>query len=89
MLDHYKKHVQACIAETKAQAIQYAKLWHARFGYLGYGSLMTSQHYNMVGDTSLLEKPPRYVCKGGVLGKMHRFSFHMMIQLELCQSSSF
>ncbi|MCO5559285.1 hypothetical protein L7F22_012881 [Adiantum nelumboides] len=61
--------------ETKTQAMQDAELWHARFGHVGYGSLMTLQRHNMVHDLSLLEMPPRHVCEGCVLGKMHRFAF--------------
>ncbi|MCO5610442.1 hypothetical protein L7F22_064680 [Adiantum nelumboides] len=72
--DRYEKQIQACIAETKTQAMQDAKLWHARFGHVGYGSLMTLRH-NMVHDLSLLEMPLRHVCEGCVLGKMHKFAF--------------
>ncbi|MCO5579721.1 hypothetical protein L7F22_033581 [Adiantum nelumboides] len=61
--------------ETKTQAMQDAELWHARFGHVGYGSLMTLQRHNMVHDLSLLEMPPRHVCEGCILGKMHRFAF--------------
>ncbi|MCO5609511.1 hypothetical protein L7F22_063739 [Adiantum nelumboides] len=61
--------------ETKTQAMQDAELWHARFGHVGYGSLMTLQRHNMVHDLSLFEMPPRYVFDGCVLGKMHRFAF--------------
>ncbi|MCO5568044.1 hypothetical protein L7F22_021740 [Adiantum nelumboides] len=75
VLDCYEKQIQACIAETKTQAMQDAELWHARFGHVGYGSLMTLQRHNMVHDLSLLEMPPRHVCEGCVLGKMHRFAF--------------
>ncbi|MCO5548699.1 hypothetical protein L7F22_002158 [Adiantum nelumboides] len=75
VLDRYEKQIQACIAETKTQAMQDAELWHARFGHVGYGSLMTLQHHSMVHDLSLLEMPPRHVCEGCVLGKMHRFAF--------------
>ncbi|MCO5568819.1 hypothetical protein L7F22_022520 [Adiantum nelumboides] len=75
VLDRYEKKIQACIAETKTQAMQDADLWHARFGHVGYGSLMTLQRHNMVHDLSLLEMPPRHVCEGCVLGKMHRFVF--------------
>ncbi|MCO5575423.1 hypothetical protein L7F22_029224 [Adiantum nelumboides] len=75
VLDHYEKQIQACIAETKTQAMQDAELWHARFGHVDYGSLMTLQRHNMVHDLSLLEMPPRHVCEGCVLGKMHRFAF--------------
>ncbi|MCO5550359.1 hypothetical protein L7F22_003843 [Adiantum nelumboides] len=75
VLDHYEKQIQACIAETKTQAMQDAELWHARFGHVGYGSLMTVQRHNMVYDLSLLEMPPRHVCEGCVLGKMHIFAF--------------
>ncbi|MCO5567221.1 hypothetical protein L7F22_020910 [Adiantum nelumboides] len=75
VLDCYEKQIQACIAETKTQAMQDAELWHARFGHVGYGSLMTLQHHNMVHDLSLLEMPPRHVCEGCVLGKMHKFAF--------------
>ncbi|MCO5578866.1 hypothetical protein L7F22_032713 [Adiantum nelumboides] len=74
VLDRYEKQIQACIAETKTQAMQDAELWHARFGHVGYGSLMTLQRHNMVHDLSLL-MPPRHVCEGCVLGKMHRFAF--------------
>ncbi|MCO5570135.1 hypothetical protein L7F22_023852 [Adiantum nelumboides] len=35
VLDRYEKQIQACIAETKTQAIQDAELWHARFGHDG------------------------------------------------------
>ncbi|MCO5611254.1 hypothetical protein L7F22_065506 [Adiantum nelumboides] len=75
VLDRYEKKIQACIAETKTQAMQDAELYHARFGHVGYGSLMTLQRHNMVHDLSLLEMPPRHVCEGCVLGKMHRFAF--------------
>ncbi|MCO5611204.1 hypothetical protein L7F22_065454 [Adiantum nelumboides] len=75
VLDRYEKQIQACIAETKTQAMQDAELWHFRFGHVGYGSLMTLQCHNMVHDLSLLEMPPRHVCEGCVLGKMHRFAF--------------
>ncbi|MCO5563189.1 hypothetical protein L7F22_016826 [Adiantum nelumboides] len=75
VLNCYEKQIQACIAETKTQAMQDAELWHARFGHVGYGSLMTLQRHNMVQDLSLLEMPPRHVCEGCVLGKMHRFAF--------------
>ncbi|MCO5587111.1 hypothetical protein L7F22_041058 [Adiantum nelumboides] len=75
VLDRYEKQIQACIAKTKTQAMQDAELWHARFGHVGYGSLMTLQHHNMVHDLSLLEMPPRHVCEGCVFGKMHRFAF--------------
>ncbi|MCO5575101.1 hypothetical protein L7F22_028898 [Adiantum nelumboides] len=75
VLDRYEKQIQACIAETKTQAMQDADLWHARFGHVGYGSLMTLRRHNMVHDLSLLEMPPRHVCEGCVLGKMHRFAF--------------
>ncbi|MCO5562686.1 hypothetical protein L7F22_016314 [Adiantum nelumboides] len=75
VLDRYEKQIQACIAETKTQAMQDAELWHARFGHVGYGRLMTLQRHNMVHDLSLLEMPPRHVCEGCVLGKMHRFAF--------------
>ncbi|MCO5609397.1 hypothetical protein L7F22_063623 [Adiantum nelumboides] len=75
VLDRYEKQIQACIAETKTQAMQDAELWHARFGRVGYGSLMTLQRHNMVHDLSLLEISPRHVCEGCVLGKMHRFAF--------------
>ncbi|MCO5579718.1 hypothetical protein L7F22_033578 [Adiantum nelumboides] len=75
VLDCYEKQIQACIAETKTQAMQDAELWHARFGHVGYGSLMTLQRHNMVHDLSLLEMPPRHVCEGCVLGKMHIFAF--------------
>ncbi|MCO5577358.1 hypothetical protein L7F22_031187 [Adiantum nelumboides] len=71
----YEKQIQACIAETKTQAMQDAELSHARFGHVGYGSLMTLQRHNMVHDLSLLEMPPRHVCEGCVLRKMHRFAF--------------
>ncbi|MCO5572608.1 hypothetical protein L7F22_026365 [Adiantum nelumboides] len=75
VLDRYEKQIHACITETKTQAMQDAELWHARFGHVGYGSLMTLQRHNMVHDLSLLEMPPRHVCEGCVLGKMHRFAF--------------
>ncbi|MCO5600359.1 hypothetical protein L7F22_054470 [Adiantum nelumboides] len=75
VLDCYEKQIQACITETKTQAMQDTELWHARFGHVGYGSLMTLQRHNMVHDLSLLEMPPRHVCEGCVLGKMHRFAF--------------
>ncbi|MCO5556285.1 hypothetical protein L7F22_009831 [Adiantum nelumboides] len=73
--DRYEKQIQACIAETKTRAMQNAELWHARFGHVGYGSLMTLQRHNMVHDLSLLEMPLRHVCEGCVLGKMHKFAF--------------
>ncbi|MCO5594373.1 hypothetical protein L7F22_048403 [Adiantum nelumboides] len=75
VLDCYEKQIRACITETKTQAMQDAELWHARFGHVGYGSLMTLQRHNMVHDLSLLEMPPRHVYEGCVLGKMHRFAF--------------
>ncbi|MCO5567417.1 hypothetical protein L7F22_021108 [Adiantum nelumboides] len=37
--------------------------------------LLSLQRHNMVHDLSLLEMPPRHVCEGCVLGKMHRFAF--------------
>ncbi|MCO5604923.1 hypothetical protein L7F22_059098 [Adiantum nelumboides] len=58
--DRYEKQIQACIAKTKTQAMHDAELWHARFGHVGYGSLMTLQRHNMVHDLSLLEMPPRH-----------------------------
>ncbi|MCO5564960.1 hypothetical protein L7F22_018630 [Adiantum nelumboides] len=75
VLDRYEKQIQVCIAETKTQAMLDAELWHARFGHVGYGSLMTLQCHNMVNDLSLLEMPPTHVCEGCVLGKMLRFAF--------------
>ncbi|MCO5582632.1 hypothetical protein L7F22_036530 [Adiantum nelumboides] len=75
VLDCYEKQIQVCIAETKTQAMQYAELWHARSGHVGYGNLMTLQRHNTVHDLSLLEMPPRHVCEGCVLGKMPRFAF--------------
>ncbi|MCO5554507.1 hypothetical protein L7F22_008036 [Adiantum nelumboides] len=75
VLDRYEKQIHICIAKTKTQAMQDAELWHARFGHVGYGSLMTLQRHNSVHDLSLLEMPPRHVCEGCVLGKMHRFAF--------------
>ncbi|MCO5610539.1 hypothetical protein L7F22_064778 [Adiantum nelumboides] len=75
VLDRYEKQIQACIAETKIQAMQDAELWHARFGHVGYGNLMTLQRHNMVHDLSLLEMPPSHVCEGCVHGKMHKFAF--------------
>ncbi|MCO5581576.1 hypothetical protein L7F22_035464 [Adiantum nelumboides] len=75
VLDCYEKQIQVCIAETKTQAMQDVELWHARFGHVGYDSLMTLQRHNMVHDLYLLEMPPRHVCEGCVLGKMHRFAF--------------
>ncbi|MCO5578113.1 hypothetical protein L7F22_031951 [Adiantum nelumboides] len=64
VLDRYEKKIRVCIAETKTQAMQDAELWHARFGHVGYGSLMTLQSHNMVHDLSLLEMPPRHVLLG-------------------------
>ncbi|MCO5567790.1 hypothetical protein L7F22_021486 [Adiantum nelumboides] len=61
VLDRYEKQIQACIAKTKTQAMQDAELWHARFGHVGYGNLMTLQRHNMVHDLSLLEMPPRHL----------------------------
>ncbi|MCO5601145.1 hypothetical protein L7F22_055264 [Adiantum nelumboides] len=75
VLDRYEKQIQVCNAKTKTQAMQDAELWHARFGDVGYGSLMTLQRHNMVHDLSFLDMPPRHVCEGCVLGKMHRFAF--------------
>ncbi|MCO5596963.1 hypothetical protein L7F22_051034 [Adiantum nelumboides] len=63
------------VLQKQRQAMQDAELWHARFGHVGYGSLMTLQRHNMVHDLSFLEMPPRHVCEGCVLGKMHRFAF--------------
>ncbi|MCO5551719.1 hypothetical protein L7F22_005223 [Adiantum nelumboides] len=70
VLDRYEKQIQACIAETKTQAMQDAELWHARFGHVGYGSLMTLQRHNMVHDLSLLEMPPRHLVHSDVCGPM-------------------
>ncbi|MCO5587852.1 hypothetical protein L7F22_041804 [Adiantum nelumboides] len=70
VLDPYEKQIQACIAETKTQAMQDAELWHARFGHVGYGSLMTLQRHNMVHDLSLLEMPPRHLVLSDVCGPM-------------------
>ncbi|MCO5582369.1 hypothetical protein L7F22_036263 [Adiantum nelumboides] len=75
VLDCYEKQIQVCIAGTKTQAMHDAELWHARFVHVGYGSLKTLQRHNMVYDLSLLEMPPRHVCEGCILGKMHKFVF--------------
>ncbi|MCO5572076.1 hypothetical protein L7F22_025827 [Adiantum nelumboides] len=75
VLDRYEKQIQVCIAKAKTRAMKDSELWHARFGHVGYGSLMTLQRHNMVHDLSLLEMPPRHVCEGCVLGKMHKFAF--------------
>ncbi|MCO5571040.1 hypothetical protein L7F22_024771 [Adiantum nelumboides] len=56
VLDRYEKQIQACIAETKTQAMQDAELWHARFGHVGYGSLMTLQRHNMDGSVRATRK---------------------------------
>ncbi|MCO5610814.1 hypothetical protein L7F22_065055 [Adiantum nelumboides] len=56
VLDCYEKQIQACIAETKTQAMQDAELWHARFGHVGYGSLMTLQRHNMDGSARATQK---------------------------------
>ncbi|MCO5601082.1 hypothetical protein L7F22_055201 [Adiantum nelumboides] len=50
VLNHYEKQIQVCIAETKTRAMHDAELWHAGFGHVGYGSLMTFQRHNMVHD---------------------------------------
>ena len=55
--------------------MQDAKLWHARFGHVGYGNLMNLQCHDMVSDMSYLGMPPRHVFEGCVLGKMHIFSY--------------
>ncbi|MCO5611452.1 hypothetical protein L7F22_065705 [Adiantum nelumboides] len=60
--------------ETKTQAMQDAELWHARFGHVGYGSLMTLQRHNMVHDLSLLEMPPRHLVHSDVCGPMRTSS---------------
>ncbi|MCO5594985.1 hypothetical protein L7F22_049020 [Adiantum nelumboides] len=70
VLDRYEKQIQACIAEIKTQAMQDAELWHARFGHVGYGSLMTLQRHNMVHDLSSLEMPPRHLVHSDVCGPM-------------------
>ncbi|MCO5576454.1 hypothetical protein L7F22_030264 [Adiantum nelumboides] len=70
VLDRYEKQIQACIVETKTQAMQDAELWHARFVHVGYGSLMTLQRHNMVHDLSLLEMPPRHLVHSDVCGPM-------------------
>ncbi|MCO5613411.1 hypothetical protein L7F22_067687 [Adiantum nelumboides] len=44
VLDRYEKQIQACIAETKTQAMQDAELWHARFGHVGYGCVLGKMH---------------------------------------------
>ena len=75
VLDRYEKQVTACVVETKTQAMHDAELWHARFGHVNYGSLMLLQQHNMVQNMSALENPPKHVCEGCVLGKMHRFAF--------------
>ncbi|MCO5611034.1 hypothetical protein L7F22_065284 [Adiantum nelumboides] len=56
VLDCYEKQIQACIAETKTQAMQDVELWHARFGHVGYGSLMTLQRHNMDGSVRATRK---------------------------------
>ncbi|MCO5581903.1 hypothetical protein L7F22_035792 [Adiantum nelumboides] len=56
VLDRYEKHIQACIAKTKTQAMRDAELWHARFGHVGYGSLMTLQRHNMDGSVRATRK---------------------------------
>ncbi|MCO5550885.1 hypothetical protein L7F22_004379 [Adiantum nelumboides] len=56
VLDRYEKQIQACITETKTQAMQDAELWHARFGHVGYGSLITLQRHNMDGSVRATRK---------------------------------
>ncbi|MCO5554729.1 hypothetical protein L7F22_008263 [Adiantum nelumboides] len=56
VLDCYEKQIQVCIAETKTHAMQDAELWHARFGHVGYGSLMTLQRHNMDGFVKWTQK---------------------------------
>ncbi|MCO5568254.1 hypothetical protein L7F22_021951 [Adiantum nelumboides] len=56
VLDRYEKQIQACIAQTTTQAMQDAELWHARFGHVGYGSLMTLQRHNMDGSVRATRK---------------------------------
>ncbi|MCO5601069.1 hypothetical protein L7F22_055186 [Adiantum nelumboides] len=56
VLDHYENQIQACIEEIKTQAMQDAELWHARFGHVGYGSLMTLQRHNMDGSVRATRK---------------------------------
>ena len=51
------------------------ELWHARFGHIGYSSLLLLQQHNIVQDMSFVEMPPEHVCEGCVLGKMPRFAF--------------
>ena len=64
MLDHLEKQE----AKTKTQGMENAKLWHARFGHVGYGNLF--QQHNMMQDMSFVEIPPKEVCEGYVLGKI-------------------
>ena len=52
--------------------MQNVELRHARFGHIGYGSLLFLQQHNMLQDMSFVEVPPKNVC---VLGKMRKFAF--------------
>eukprot|EP00250_Pteridium_aquilinum_P033162 c5267_g1_i1 orf=81-317(+) len=51
------------------------ELWHARFGHANYDSLLLLQHHGMVEQMPKVEKPPRHVCEGCVLEKMHMYAF--------------
>jgi len=73
-LDPYERH-SACVVSTSTSAMQDAELWHARFGHVNYGSLMALQKLKMVDALPILETPPRHVCEGCILGKMHRQAF--------------
>ena len=48
VLDKYDEHINAHAIEIETKAIFDAKLWHARFGHLNYGSLLMLQKHNMV-----------------------------------------
>ena len=45
ILDKYDKQINACVVDTMTKAMSDAKLWHARFGLIKYGSLLMLQKH--------------------------------------------
>ena len=64
-----------CFYSSSTQVMHDAKLWHARFGHVNYGSLLLLQKHGKVEHMPHIELPPKYVCEGCVLGKMHKYAF--------------
>ena len=73
-LDAYEKQSHDALAITTS-AMQNAKLWHTRFGHVNYGSLLALSKLQLVDALLDLETPPKHVCEGCILGKMHRKAF--------------